>query len=296
MSTEIATKQEFGIESVMTDNGLFDRMHKLAEVMASSKMTVPKHLQGNAGDCMAIVMQASQWKMNPFAVAQKTHIVNGNLGYEAQLVAAVINSSGIVSDRFSFEWQGNWDKWSADGYDRQLEKSLTVIVSATIKGELEPRKLVVSMSQATVRNSPLWKSDPKQQLAYLAQKKWARLYAPDVILGVYSADEFDDAPQMKDLSPDGNIKPAEPINYPTELFAKNFETWKAYIQNGKKTAEGIIAMVETKGKLTDEQRNQILSVTNIVIEATPIVDERPTQNETTAPTADEYDEDNPFND
>ena len=106
MSNEIATatQNEFGIGSVMSDSGLFDRMYQLAEVMASSKMTVPKHLQGNAGDCMAIVMQASQWKMNPFAVAQKTHIVNGNLGYEAQLVAAVINSSGVVSDRFSFEW------------------------------------------------------------------------------------------------------------------------------------------------------------------------------------------------
>lgn len=296
MSNEIATvtANEFGIGSVMSDSGLFDRMFQLAEVMASSKMTVPKHLQGNAGDCMAIVMQASQWQMNPFAVAQKTHIVNGNLGYEAQLVAAVINSSGVVSDRFSFEWQGNWDKWSSDNNDKQLEKSLTVIVSATIKGESEPRKLVVSMSQATVRNSPLWKSDPKQQLAYLAQKKWARLYAPDVILGVYSVDEFDDVPKMKDLSPDGNIKPAEPTNYPADLFAKNFETWKTYIQNGKKTADEIIKMVETKGKLTDQQRNKILSVTNIVIEAASI-DEWAPQNETAAPTADEYDEDNPFN-
>lgn len=32
--------------------------------------------------------------------------------------------------------------------------------------------------------------DPKQQLAYLAVKRWARLYCPDVILGVYSPDEL----------------------------------------------------------------------------------------------------------
>jgi hypothetical protein len=46
------------------------------------------------------------------------------------------------------------------------------------------------MSQATVRNSTLWASDPKQQLAYLAVKRWARLYCPDVILGVYTPDEL----------------------------------------------------------------------------------------------------------
>lgn len=37
-------------------------------------------------------MQAVQWGMNPFAVAQKTHFVSGKIGYEAQLVNAVITA------------------------------------------------------------------------------------------------------------------------------------------------------------------------------------------------------------
>ena len=57
---------------------------------------------------MAIVMQAAQWGMNPFAVAQKTHIVNGTLGYEAQLVNAVISSSKAIDGRFKYEYQGDW--------------------------------------------------------------------------------------------------------------------------------------------------------------------------------------------
>ncbi|MDU1923962.1 recombinase RecT, partial [Enterobacter sp.] len=48
------------------------------------------------------------------------------------------------------------------------------------------------LSQAQVRNSTLWATDPRQQLAYLAVKRWARLYCPDVILGVYTADEIDE--------------------------------------------------------------------------------------------------------
>lgn len=61
-----------------------------------------------------------------------------------------------------------------------------------MKGEDEPRELVLMLSQAQVRNSTLWASDPRQQLAYLAVKRWARLYCPDVILGVYSADELEE--------------------------------------------------------------------------------------------------------
>ncbi|VFS64074.1 RecT family [Kluyvera cryocrescens] len=61
--------------------------------MADSKATVPAHLAGKPADCLAVTMQAAQWGMNPFAVAQKTHVVNGTLGYEAQLVNAVVSSS-----------------------------------------------------------------------------------------------------------------------------------------------------------------------------------------------------------
>lgn len=52
-----------------------------------------------------------------------------------------------------------------------------------MKNEQEPRVLELLLSQAQVRNSTLWASDPRQQLAYLAVKRWARLHCPDVILG-----------------------------------------------------------------------------------------------------------------
>jgi hypothetical protein len=76
-----------------------------------------------------------------------------------------------------------------------------VRVWATLKGEEEPRELELLLSQARTRNSPLWADDPRQQLAYLAIKRWSRLYCPDVILGVYSPDEFEAAPSIKDVNP-----------------------------------------------------------------------------------------------
>ncbi|ENE8833853.1 recombinase RecT, partial [Escherichia coli] len=63
-----------------------------------------------------------------------------------------------------------------------------------------PRVLELLLAQARTRNSTLWADDPRQQLAYLALKRWARLYCPEVILGVYTRDELDE-PQEKIINP-----------------------------------------------------------------------------------------------
>ena len=57
--------------AMIHDEAMLAKMLSFAEVMATSRITVPKHLQNNPGDCLAITMQAMQWGMNPFAVAQK---------------------------------------------------------------------------------------------------------------------------------------------------------------------------------------------------------------------------------
>lgn len=204
MNTAILNPQETQHTSamsaldIMMNETVMVRIESMAARMATSKITTPKHLQGNEGDCMAIIMQAMQWGMNPYAVAQKTHLVNGTLGYEAQLVNAVITARAPVKERLHFEWYGDWSKVS--GKDDK-SPTLGVRVSATLRGESEPRVIDISMAQVgPVRNSPLWAADPRQQIAYLATKRWARLYCPDVILGVYTPDEVIEREEM-DVTP-----------------------------------------------------------------------------------------------
>ncbi|HCW3117109.1 TPA: recombinase RecT, partial [Citrobacter amalonaticus] len=153
-----------------------------------------------------VAMQAAQWQMNPFAVAQKTHLINGVLGYEAQLVNAVISRSGVLASRFEYEWYGPWEKvigkfnikkgekgeYRVPGWTMADEEGIGIIIKARLKGEDQPRELDLLLAQARVRNSTLWADDPRQQLAYLAVKRWARLFCPDVILGVYTPDELDE--------------------------------------------------------------------------------------------------------
>ncbi|MBF8177220.1 recombinase RecT [Herminiimonas contaminans] len=222
-----------------------------SEMMAKSAVTVPKHLQGKPADCLAISMQAAQWGMNPFAVAQKTHLVNGVLGYEAQLVNAVIQSSGAIKGAFQYEYKGE-------------ANNLECRVGAVLHGNTEVtwgewlRKIDV-----TTQNSPLWKSNPKQQLGYLQVKNWARLYCPGAILGVYTDDELVDAgPVTREMGTAQEVSAArtERPAYAADQFAKNLPAWTKLITDGKKTPDQIIATVQSKATLSDDQKRQILNI------------------------------------
>lgn len=115
MSNLVATTenqtQKIDNVSILTNGELFNRLRTLSEVMANSGNFVPEHYRGKPDACMAVVMQAARWGMDPFAVAQKTFIVgnSGVLGYEAQLVNAVINTMAPTKDRIHFEWFGAWE-------------------------------------------------------------------------------------------------------------------------------------------------------------------------------------------
>lgn len=224
MSNEIATVNTPVDSSVagtaatiFSPEGL-NQLLRFAEVMSQSQVTVPSHLAGKPADCMAVAMQAAQWGMNPFAVAQKTHVVSGTLGYEAQLVNAVITTMSPTKDRINYEWFGPWENvigkfvektsskgnpYFAPAWTLKDEAGCGVRVWATMKGEEHPRVLELLLSQAQVRNSTLWASDPKQQLAYLAVKRWSRLHCPDVIMGVYTPDELEEVKPRpeRDITP-----------------------------------------------------------------------------------------------
>lgn len=191
---------EISAGDIMLNAPLLKQIDQMATRMASAKNTMPKHLQGQEGDCWAICMQAVQWRMNPYAVAQKTHLVNGTLGYEAQLVSAVVNSRAPIKDRLNYEWFGDWKDVNGKT-DKNEDRG--VKVWATMKGEDEPRFLELPMSKVgSTRNSPLWVDDPRQQIAYLAAKRWARLHCSDVILGVYTPDELQEIdPVEREIGP-----------------------------------------------------------------------------------------------
>ncbi|TCK38001.1 RecT family protein [Paraburkholderia sp. BL8N3] len=193
---------------------VFTMLERISNMMATATVAVPEHCRNKPGNCFAIVSRAHVWRMDPFALASKTFVVGSQIGYEAQAVGAAINSSGLLKDRLNFEWFGPWEKvigrfetrtsrtktnehgeaqtYRAPAWRPADEEGLGVNVWATLKGEDEPRVLTVLLTQARVRNSTLWADDPKQQIGYLAEKKWGRLHTPEVLLGVRTRDELEE--------------------------------------------------------------------------------------------------------
>lgn len=159
---------------------------KFAEVMSRAGKMLPAHLQGDVGACMAVAMQALDWQMNPFAVASKSYFVSGRVAYEAQLIAAVVNTRSGIKGRLRYEYEGEGG-------------ALFCRVTGTLDGT-ECVYETPPIGSITTKNSPLWKSDPRQQLGYFAARSWARRHCPEVILGVYDRDE---ASEIKDVTPQG---------------------------------------------------------------------------------------------
>lgn len=163
---------------------------RFAEVMCRADIALPKHLRGNAGACMAVALQALEWRMSPFAVASKSYAVNGTIAYEAQLIMAVINTRSGIEGRLKFRFEN-------EGAER------ICIAYGKLDGEeLEVRS--PKFKDITPKNSPLWKSDPDQQHCYYTARAWGRRHTPEVILGIYDREEveqFRGSENARDVTP-----------------------------------------------------------------------------------------------
>ena len=150
---------------------------EFSKLMAVSMQAVPLAFRNNPGLCLAVVFQAVEWRMSPFQVANKAYVVNDRLAFESQLIHAVIEARAPLKGRLRCDYIG-------EGADLQCK------VYGTFIGEDSPHEYVSpKFSAIPTKNSPLWKTDPQQQMFYFASRSWARKWAPDVLLGIYSKEE-----------------------------------------------------------------------------------------------------------
>ncbi|SCM71665.1 conserved hypothetical protein [uncultured Pleomorphomonas sp.] len=156
-----------------------------AALMASSRTAVRKHLRDNPGACFSVAMLAFRTGMDPFALANKSYEVNDQIAYEAQAVAAIIIKNAPIVDRPEYSYSGT-------GQSRRCTVTVTAKSGKAYSYESPELKDI------NPKNSPLWKTDPDQQLGYYSVRALARRHFPDVIMGVYDVDE---AESMRDVTP-----------------------------------------------------------------------------------------------
>jgi hypothetical protein len=259
-----------------------DRIERFAKLMSTGKLAVPRHFMSQPADCFAVCLQAMQWRMNPFAVAQKTFIApSGALGYEGTLVAAALSTSGALEGDLRYEYIGDWTKvrgkfekrespnrgngstepkyYIVPTYTKADEDGLGVRAIGRLRGEREDRVVELYLSQCYPRFSTQWANNPEQQIVYAVDRVWARRHKPSVMLGVYTEDELGEAsPPEKHMGPADVVPPAAPQSYPQDQFDKNLPQWTQVLASGRKDHDKLIAFIETKGMpLTDAQKKKL---------------------------------------
>lgn len=163
------------------ETGVYQSEIGVAQLMAKSSL-LPKHLHGNPGNCLAVLMLSRDWNMNPIAVGLKTSVIPKKSGgetlmFEGQLVNAVIAKSKVVEGRLRFDLAGKGE-------------TTTCTATGRIRGESDERTVTIGMPKT--RNSPLWsgnQGDIEQQMTYLAARTWCRRHAPEILLGVYTPED-----------------------------------------------------------------------------------------------------------
>jgi hypothetical protein len=152
---------------------------KFSEWIASSKL-IPKDIQGSPADVFIIMEQARRWEIDFFALVQEVSFVRGRPMYSGKLTAAVVNARGGLTKRLSYDYDGAGD-------------SRTITVSGQIQGEQAPRVVKVRLGDAKTGNEQ-WAKQPDQMLMYHGARVWARRHTPELMLGIYGPDEFDETP------------------------------------------------------------------------------------------------------
>lgn len=176
------TASSGGVVALIPDS--FGQLMEFSKLMATTN-AVPPHLRGKPGDCLAVAMQAMRWGMDPFAVASKSYFVNDRMAYESQLVNAVLYARAPLDGRLQIEFEGEGE-------------ALVCRVTGKLLDDPNPHTVVQEIKTITTRNSPLWKQAPRQQMGYFTTRMWARLYAPDALLGIYTPEEL----ERQHLGPD----------------------------------------------------------------------------------------------
>lgn len=221
---------------------------RLAEIMSKANL-LPDHLRNKPGDCLLVVMQAQRWGMDAVSVAQCTSVVHGKLCYEGKLVAAALYATGAVEGRLRYEFDGTGPSRSV----RVIGRVRGVDADQEVTGCIKDWRTYGKDKQGN-RVENAWDKMPDDMLVYRGTRQWARRYAPEAMLGVCTPDEIEDVPaQQVTVTQLDDPTSAELPTYPDDQFDANAGKWAQVIASGKKTKADVVAMVQTKGELTDDQ-------------------------------------------
>ena len=216
-----------GFETV----GGFELMQRGARLLASSTIVpaqyrnqIEKKVSGGGvqlidnpagmSNCVVALNMAQRMGADPLMIMQNLYIVEGRPGWSSQYIIASINACGKYSPlRFSIEDLGEKDveyvqaKWEGpQGGRRRVEttkkatvKNLRCVAWAIEKAtgeKLESPPVTVEMAVQEGwfgKEGSKWQTMPEVMLRYRAASFFGKLYAPELLMGLQTAEEVQDS-------------------------------------------------------------------------------------------------------
>ena len=162
----------------------FEAAQRMAKPLAESNL-VPETFKGKIGDCIIALEMAQRIGASPLAVMQNLYIVHGKPAWSSQFLIACINASGKFTPlRYEMIGEKGTDSfgcvaWAQDRSGERLDSPPVTIGMAKAEGWF-------------TKNGSKWKTMPELMLRYRAATLFARLYSPELTMGINTEDEVID--------------------------------------------------------------------------------------------------------
>ena len=168
----------------------FEIAHQAAKELAASSL-VPQQFR-NAANALIAIDMANRLRCSPLMVMQQLYVVQGKPSWSAQFVIAAINACGRFSPlRFVMAGETTSRQCHAEATDKAsgevLQGPAVSMQMAKAEGWLD-------------KGGSKWKTMPELMLRYRAGTFFGRLYAPDVLMGLYTQDEALDIANVQDIT------------------------------------------------------------------------------------------------
>lgn len=170
-------------DDILTSPSAYRHAMELAATLAQSQL-LPKSFQGKPADVLMAMILARRMGEDVFTVLQNVHFVGNKPGWSASFLIARANQSGIFSTPLTWETRGTGE-------------DMEVTCSATLAKTGQRVSRAASMRMARTEQ---WTKNPKynlqglaeQMLAYRSATLMLRLYAPQIMYGLHTEDEWQD--------------------------------------------------------------------------------------------------------
>lgn len=168
----------------------------MAKALADSTI-VPKDYRGRQANCLIALEMAARLAVPVLQVMQNMYLVHGRPAWSAQFLIACVNSSGRFSPlQYTLAGQGDERTCVAHAVRLQgrerVEGPPVSIAMAKREGWFRVSKTGESASK--------WHTMPELMLRYRAAAFFARVYCPDIVMGMYAPDEVQNTATVEPAS------------------------------------------------------------------------------------------------